>query len=747
MNKHLDSAPLTIIGSGIFPVDIISHPEPGQGLMETVPRLRAGGTCGNVLAICGALGAEVHAVGRLDAADPAASRLREDLAHWGVGLTHLFPEDSKEVPLIFELITTPGQSRPHPLKCPRCGGWLPPYKEITIAQGKSAWAALPRCDVLLLDRAPPANKELARLAAEAEALVVFEPISMPTKAQIQNFRAVLQQAHVVKYSGERPRGFAEVVDFPRSPLLEVQTLGADGLRYSWRGADWRALPPFEVMDLVDPTGAGDICTAVFLLLTARGGVARFQELTEEQIRQSLRVAQAAAAWTCRFPGARGAMYQTVFTLADHRQQLLGPGPGLTLPEPPQLEDTETLEQTMVLLCPHCREVQEAEPRAPAADMTTWRTQGRPGYVGKKTASAARKLDAEHGPGDWCIAYTWRGEIITRDEALELYTEAYVRFFEANPKVLQDLVSMARDVYDLAPADVAAGTDYSIQRPGAVHLQDIAVRIAVSRLGQRFQGQELIQIRSRSSKGAHLSPGVVPFHEPDGIELPELEGWWGPGTVESFWQSNKVLQVRQKETILVFGGSFDPIHNGHLALARFARERCGVDHVLLIPNGDNYSSKNIQASAKDRLDMVQAAAAGEPALEVVDTEARSTARLRVVTTTREIRERFPGDDLLLLRSLDSLPKTHKKLFAIAGLRVLVLDREGFGKSFKQVLAGKRHLQAFRSRIQYMEGAFQNPISSTQVRRAVAAGQPLDRLVPPAVATIIRERGLYRAPGSA
>ncbi|HOU94965.1 MAG TPA: hypothetical protein PLU22_28135, partial [Polyangiaceae bacterium] len=65
---------------------------------------------------------------------------------------------------------------------------------------------------------------------------------------------------------------------------------------------------------------------------------------------------------------------------------------------------------------------------------------------------------------------------------------------------------------------------------------------VAALGRRFQGTELVRIRGRGSAGYRLNPGVVPFHAPEAILKPELVGWWQPGSIESFWQSNKVLEV-------------------------------------------------------------------------------------------------------------------------------------------------------------------------------------------------------------
>jgi len=67
------------------------------------------------------------------------------------------------------------------------------------------------------------------------------------------------------------------------------------------------------------------------------------------------------------------------------------------------------------------------------------------------------------------------------------------------------------------------------------------------MGLWFKGKELIQIRQE--KGTHslsmiLSPGRVLFHKPELIKKPEITGWWHPGTVESFYQSNRFLQARK-----------------------------------------------------------------------------------------------------------------------------------------------------------------------------------------------------------
>src|ERR1700683_4118471 len=95
------------------------------------------------------------------------------------------------------------------------------------------------------------------------------------------------------------------------------------------------------------------------------------------------------------------------------------------------------------------------------------------------------------------------------------------------------------------AIVGSGLDYSIQETKRTHVQDIALRWAVLLNGLMFRGTELVQIRA--TQGKHplsplLSPDNVPFHRPDWTVRPVLTGWWQPGSVEEWYQSNRWLQV-------------------------------------------------------------------------------------------------------------------------------------------------------------------------------------------------------------
>jgi fructokinase len=165
--------------------------------------------------------------------------------------------------------------------------------------------------VYFFDRVSPAALSLAKAYAKAGTLVVFEPSAV---GEPRLFSAAMECAHVLKYSEERMRTLgAWIADSKRSPdlIVEIETLGAAGLRYRVGPAArrWFALNAYLVDDLRDTAGAGDWCTAGFLnaLVRARasGG-----DVPRVEIRASLEVGQALAAWNCGFEGARGAMYAT-----------------------------------------------------------------------------------------------------------------------------------------------------------------------------------------------------------------------------------------------------------------------------------------------------------------------------------------------------------------------------------------------------------------------------------------------------
>lgn len=168
----------------------------------------------------------------------------------------------------------------------------------------------------------------------------------------------------------------------------------------------------------------------------------------------------------------------------------------------------------------------------------------PGYFGKRRDQWHAEFDQTYGKNNWVIARAVQGRIITDKASLMLYEDGYYHHLRSHADVLAWLVSTASDVYDNAETNVNSGLEYEIQENASNHLQDIAIRRALVRLGAWFRGDHLVRVREPESEGYRLQPGQVPFHMPWLIRQPRKDGWWLAGSIEDFWQSNKVVAVKK-----------------------------------------------------------------------------------------------------------------------------------------------------------------------------------------------------------
>jgi hypothetical protein len=182
-------------------------------------------------------------------------------------------------------------------------------------------------------------------------------------------------------------------------------------------------------------------------------------------------------------------------------------------------------------------------------MSEWQTVERPGYLGKRRDEKYLEWNDKYGHGSWRLVWQWGDQFLDFLGACMIYEDAYFNFLELHPEVLNRLVTEAREVYDDDPSDLGSRFSYLIQATKRTHIQDIAIRRCVVRLGTWFRGRELIRIRQE--QGNHqlsmiLSPGRVPFHIPAMIVSLQLTGWWNPDTVEAWYQSNKILQILKNQ---------------------------------------------------------------------------------------------------------------------------------------------------------------------------------------------------------
>lgn len=206
------------------------------------------------------------------------------------------------------------------------------------------------------------------------------------------------------------------------------------------------------------------------------------------------------------------------------------------------------------------------------------------------------------------------------------------------------------------------------------------------------------------------------------------------------------------SLLVFyGGTFDPVHDGHLAIARAARDRLSAQ-VRLMPAADPPHRAPPGADAEQRARMLDLAVAGEAGLIVDRRELRREGRSYTVETLREVRaEVGPGQALALLVGADSfldLPKWREwqALFELAHFVVAerpgsVLDpiRTGFAQGRETAdIATLRSEPAGRV---YRLNQPLHAESASQVRALMAAGEPWREHVPAPVAAYIERHGLY------
>ena len=193
---------------------------------------------------------------------------------------------------------------------------------------------------------------------------------------------------------------------------------------------------------------------------------------------------------------------------------------------------------------------------------------------------------------------------------------------------------------------------------------------------------------------------------------------------------------------VLGGAFNPPHIGHLVLAQEAAFQLGLDEVVLVPVGESpYKRIDPEPGRDVRLEMARLAADTEPVVQASDVETAREGPSFSFRTLELMSDARPGDELVFLMGAD----------VAAGLeswrqpeRVLELARVGIaarpGTALEEAEAAIERLGGDdRTEIVRMP---EIGVSSTGIRRRVAADRPIRHLVPDGVAGYIAERGLYR-----
>jgi nicotinate-nucleotide adenylyltransferase len=187
-----------------------------------------------------------------------------------------------------------------------------------------------------------------------------------------------------------------------------------------------------------------------------------------------------------------------------------------------------------------------------------------------------------------------------------------------------------------------------------------------------------------------------------------------------------------ERLGILGGTFDPVHNAHVVAASDVRAALGLDRVLLVPAGDPWQKRGqVVASPADRLALVRIAVAGIEGLDVSTVEIDRTGASVTADTLEALAA--PDRDLFLLLGADAVANmpTWRRLEETKELAtIVVVEREG-----EHAVPPGDGWRVEHVAIPSLE------ISSSDVRRRLAARLPIDGLVPPEVVRGIRERDLY------
>jgi nicotinate-nucleotide adenylyltransferase len=186
-----------------------------------------------------------------------------------------------------------------------------------------------------------------------------------------------------------------------------------------------------------------------------------------------------------------------------------------------------------------------------------------------------------------------------------------------------------------------------------------------------------------------------------------------------------------------GGSFDPVHFGHLIAAQDVYEQCKLDRLFLVPAAQApLKPDDVQSTTEDRWQMLQAACEWDRRLEISDYELRKGGLSYTIDSVRHFRAKFPHDELRWIIGGDQLPQLQKwkEIDELAKMiEFILLERPNHPGQPCPEIPGLRLLRCAGHLIE---------ISSSELRQRVRAGRPLHYFCPQNVIAYIERKKLYR-----
>jgi nicotinate-nucleotide adenylyltransferase len=200
-------------------------------------------------------------------------------------------------------------------------------------------------------------------------------------------------------------------------------------------------------------------------------------------------------------------------------------------------------------------------------------------------------------------------------------------------------------------------------------------------------------------------------------------------------------------MVIFGGTFDPVHNGHLIVARCIAESRDLPPVHLQPAASPPHKSSAQAEAGDRLEMLRLAVADEPRLAISDLELHRSGPSYTIDTVDAMLRRGLADRIHWIIGADmlaDLPNWHRAGELVERIEFLIAARPGWDDKMPDIRG--RLAEAFGEQLakRILDGIVETPrieISSTEIRERRGKGKSIRYLVPEAVRDYIRREGLY------
>jgi nicotinate-nucleotide adenylyltransferase len=202
----------------------------------------------------------------------------------------------------------------------------------------------------------------------------------------------------------------------------------------------------------------------------------------------------------------------------------------------------------------------------------------------------------------------------------------------------------------------------------------------------------------------------------------------------------------KKRIGIFGGTFDPVHNGHLHIAREVRQALDLDRIIWVPAGrPPHKRGQIVSDDQDRVAMLELALADMPRDAISTIELDRPGPSYTADTLEQLRRKLAPAELVFIMGEDSLrdfPTWKDPRRILAAAELAVAGRPGIETDIDDLV---EQLPVLKNRVTLVSME-ELPVSSSEIRRRVGVGEAIDDLAPAAVAEYIEREDLYRAPGA-